>query len=43
MGVVKVENNKGELRKLARVAFGLSTGLLYSSIYVALLSAACCL
>jgi hypothetical protein len=30
MGVVKVENNKGELRKLptvARVAFGLFTGL----------------
>jgi hypothetical protein len=27
MGVVKVENNKGELRKLARVAFGLSNGL----------------
>jgi hypothetical protein len=27
MGVVKVENNEGELRKLARVAFGLSTGL----------------
>jgi hypothetical protein len=32
MGVVKVENNKGGLRKLARVAFGLSNGLFSFSV-----------